>query len=139
MTLCRPFLRGFTVNPPKRETLRSGGKKALTGKFRSSTKTNLMMRFNGKGLFIMKIYKNDIFNHQYHQQQHGKQQASLQFSCHSSGVECRSLRCPSFFLLGAEKNISFELNSLSASWGACLVSNYPCVSNHKHRETFWFC
>lgn len=37
-------------------------------------------------------------------------------------------------VLGAMKNLSLELNSLSASWGACLVINYPCVSNKEHRE-----
>lgn len=37
-------------------------------------------------------------------------------------------------VLGAMKNLSLELNSLSASWGACLVINYPSVSNHEPRE-----
>lgn len=35
-----------------------------------SKKTNLMIRFCDKGLFIMKIHKKDIFHHHQPQQQH---------------------------------------------------------------------
>lgn len=37
-------------------------KKDLTGKPRDSTKTNLMIRFNDKGVFIMKIHKKRTYS-----------------------------------------------------------------------------
>lgn len=61
MSVAGPFLCGFTVNPLKEMEFECYylrvGKKDLTGKPRDSTKTNLMIRFNDKGVFIMKIHK----------------------------------------------------------------------------------